>query len=123
MGLGEVCWPYEWAQVCVSGGMNQAALNFDSGYPANFFRWLQANSQIYNEFERRALRMARAGRKHYSARTIVEAIRWNTDMRDSDALFKINGNYVPGMSRLFMETHGEQYPGFFQLRDSLGQAT
>ena len=102
--------------------MNQVALNLDSAYPANFFRWLQANARIYTEFERRALYMARSGRKQYSARTIVEAIRWNTDMQDTDTLFKINGNYVPGMARLFMETHGEQYPGFFSLRDSLGHA-
>jgi len=102
--------------------MNQAPLDFDDKYPDGFFRWLQANARIYTEFERRALCMARAGRKHYSARTIVEAIRWNTDLQDSDSIFKINGNYVPGMARLFMETHDEQYPGFFQLRDSLGQA-
>ena len=102
--------------------VSQAALNFDSGYPANFFRWLQANARIYTEFERRALLMARSGREHYSAKTIVETIRWHTDLQDTDKQFSLNNNYTSGCARLFMEQHGNQFPGFFQLRNSLGQA-
>lgn len=102
--------------------MNQVALNFDTGYPSGFDRWLQNNRHIYTEFARRALYMARAGRKHYSARTIVEAMRWDSDLRDSDALFKINDHYTPGMARLFMEKYGRTHPGFFQLRDAIGHA-
>ncbi len=102
--------------------MNQAPLDFDDKYPDGFFRWLQANARIYTEFERRALYMARGGRKHYSAKTIFEVIRWHTDLKDSDKMFSLNNNYTSGCARLFMETHGKRYPGFFQLRDSLGQA-
>ena len=98
-----------------------AEMGHSPEYPSGFFRWLQDNRRIYTEFERRALYMARAGRKRYSARTITESIRWNTDLEDTDELFKINGNYVPGMARLFMEKHGNTYSGFFQLRDSLGR--
>jgi len=93
----------------------------DPKYPGGFFSWLARNQRIYNEFEKQALRMALRGRKRYSARTIIEVIRWNTDLRDSGSSFKINGNQVPGMARLFMETHGEKYPKFFELRDSLGR--
>ena len=61
------------------------------------------------------------GRKRYSARTIVECIRWDTDIKDTEKTFKINDHYTPGMARLFMSEYGEKYPRFFQLRDSLGR--
>ena len=102
--------------------MNQVALNLDSAYPANFFRWLQSNAHIYTEFERRALYMARDGRDHYSAKKIAEEIRWDTTLQDSDKQFSLNNNYTSGCARLFMETHDKQYPGFFSFRDSLGHA-
>lgn len=102
--------------------VSQAALNFDAAYPAGFFRWLQANAHIYTEFERRALYMARDGKKRYAAKKIAEEIRWDTHLQDTDKQFSLNNNYTSGCARLFMEEHGEQYPGFFQLRDSLGHA-
>src|SRR5210317_391777 len=89
-------------------------------YPAGFWRWLTENEHIYDAFKIEAIRMALTGRKRYSARTIVELLRWQSDLKDSDKTFKINGNYVPGMARLFMQEYGERFPNFFQLRDSLG---
>ncbi len=102
--------------------MNQAAFNFAqrSKYPDRFWFWMRDNKHIYKAFQSRALRMAMTGRKRYSARTIVEAIRWNTELRDSEIIWKINNNYVPGLARLFMETYGEQFPGFFKLRNPSG---
>lgn len=97
--------------------MNQVALNLDDKYPSGFWFWYAANTHIYKAFERMALRMASSGRTKYSARTIIENIRWRTDLRDKQATFKINGNNVPGMARLFMETHGERFPKFFELRE------
>lgn len=85
-------------------------------YPDGFFHWLPKNRKVYREFERRALQMARTNRQRYSARTIVEVMRWDSDIADSETTFKINGNYVPGMARLFMATHGQAYPRFFELR-------
>lgn len=101
--------------------MNQPALRFDDGYPAGFWRWFADNNRIWREFEKRALRMARTGRGHYSARTIVETLRWDTDLCDSEATFKINDHYTPGLARLWMNTHGKQYPKFFRLRDGIGR--
>ena len=102
--------------------MNQAALQFeDDGFPVGFWHWLRQNEHIYSAFKCLAFQMALSGRTRYSARTIVENIRWKTDLRDSDKTFKINNIYTPGMARLFMSEYGEKYPGFFQLRDSLGR--
>ena len=101
--------------------MNKALLQLqDDGYPSGFFHWLRKNRHIYREFEVMALEVARSGRTRYSARTIIEVIRWNTDLSDTDGLFKCNGNFVPGMARLWLEIYGEQYPKFFRCRDSMG---
>jgi hypothetical protein len=85
-------------------------------YPANFFRWIQDNKHIYAAFKVRALEMALTGRKRYSARTIVELIRWTTDLKDSELTFKINDHYTPGMARMFMAEYSHKYPDFFELR-------
>ncbi len=90
--------------------------NDNDKYPAGFFYWLPKNSAVYREFERRALRMAQTGRKRYSARTIVEVMRWDSDIADTEKTFKINDHYTPGMARLFMGAHGAAYPTFFELR-------
>ena len=102
--------------------MIQTALQFGGdSYPPGFWRWYKANYHIYLKFEKRALEMAKTGRRRYSARTIVERIRWDTDIKDNEITFKINDHYTPGMARLFVERHGEDLPGFFQIRDSLGR--
>lgn len=95
-------------------------LDFD-GYPARFFQWLSSNEHVYAEFKKRALRMALMGRKRYSAKTIVETIRWDTEIADTDVEFKLNNNFTSGMARLFMAEYGGRFPDFFQLRDSLGR--
>ncbi len=95
--------------------MSVIQLDFDDGYPDNFFRWLPNNSHIYREFKKRALQMARR-RLRYSARTIVEVIRWETDLEDTETGFKINDHYTPGMAKLWMATQGEKHPKFFEIR-------
>lgn len=102
---------------------NQAVLNFTTdrdGYPAGFWKWLESNEPVYRAFCSHAFRMAMRNRKRYSAKTIVELIRWNTDLSDSEKTFKINNSYTSGMARLFMAEYGDRYPGFFSLRDSRG---
>ncbi len=91
-------------------------LSFDDGFPDGFFAWLSQNSKVYREFERRALQMARTGRKRYGARTIIETMRYDSDIADTDRTFKLNDHMTPGMARLWMNTHAEQYPKFFELR-------
>lgn len=101
--------------------MSQAAFKFGGDpYPRDFGHWLSANRRLFKRFEAMALEMAMSGRKSYSARTIVEVIRWNSDLSDSDKTFKINNNYTPGMARLWMAKHGHRFPKFFKCRDIHG---
>ncbi len=92
-------------------------------YPEGFHQWFKSEDaqRIWRAFESRALRMARTGRERYSARTIIETIRWHSDLRDGGAAFKISNNWVPGLAREWMNRHGKQYPNFFLLHDSLGR--
>ena len=88
----------------------------DYEYPEGFFHWLKSNSHIWTAFSFQASRMAMTGRKRYSARTIVEVMRWNTELKDSSVTFKIQNNMIPGLARLWMKTWGETYPKFFEIR-------
>lgn len=96
--------------------MNQIAMKLARhGYPAGFFRWLESNQHIYQQFVALALQMKRSGRSRYSARTIIHKLRWDTELADSEATFKINNNYTPGMARLAMSEWPE-LDGFFETR-------
>jgi hypothetical protein len=97
--------------------------NEDEGkYPPGFFYWIQYNAHIWNSFEQSALRIAHNKRKRYSARTIIEHMRWESDIRDMKGkpLFKLSNDMTPGLARLFMQKHGKTYPKFFQLNSTRG---
>lgn len=98
---------------------NAIPVNWDE-YPPGFFAWLQINRHIYRKFKRRAFMYKRAGRSHYSARAIVQELRWQTkDRQKGDHTFKINNIHTPGMARLAMAEH-EELKGFFRCRNSQG---
>ena len=54
-------------------------------------------------------------REHYSARTIVEYIRHNTQLQSDDKLFKINNNLTPKMARISMVVF-PRLNGLFETR-------
>ncbi|MAS98849.1 MAG: hypothetical protein CMF29_08040 [Kiritimatiellaceae bacterium] len=75
----------------------------------------KANPHVYNLFCDYANKAIASGRKHYSARTIIELIRWHNDIETTESDFKINDHVVPYYARLFMHYHPE-HKGFFELR-------
>ena len=93
------------------------ASNEYTHYPDGFFHWLQYNHHIWTQFERYGLSMA-AKRQRYSARTIIEVMRWNSDIREGKSvLFKLSNNMTPGLARLWMAKHGKNHPKFFTLHN------
>lgn len=84
-------------------------------YPDGFFRWLDNNRAIWRQFVECAREVKKSGRRHFSARVIMENIRWNTLLRDKDVTFKVNNNYTPGLARLAMRVYPE-LEGMFDLR-------
>lgn len=97
--------------------MSRAELFF-KGYPhpvlERFRAFHKANPQVYAQFKRNALLM-KARRPRYSARTIMEVIRWNTDLRTSGDVFDINNDFIPIYVRLLIY-HRPEFEGFFELR-------
>lgn len=95
---------------------DQLPLQFDlSKYRSDFADWLNANMHIWSAFCREANRVWDSGRRHWSARTIVEYLRHETALREAGGEFKINGNYVPDLSRLYGETFPDRAT-FFEKR-------
>ena len=87
-------------------------------YPEGFFYWLQYNDHIWTAFEQKAYVMAAvAKRPRYSARTIIEVLRWDSDLKEKNVLFKLSNNMTPGLARLWMAKHGQNHPKFFQLQE------
>lgn len=92
--------------------------DYQDDYPEGFFRWLSENQHIWKAFEEKAYIMAAvAKRPRYSARTIIEVMRWDSDLRENKPLFKLSNNMVPGLARLWMAKHGKNHPKFFTLHN------
>ena len=87
-------------------------------FPKGFLDWMKGNAEIWEEFERRALELAQF-KKYYGARTIIESMRFDTDVQSKkeNSQYKINNNYIPGIARLWMQMHGHKYPNFFHLKN------
>jgi hypothetical protein len=78
-------------------------VQFNEYFRPGFLPWLAMNEPIYRQFERQTLELIAAGRRHFSARTIVEEIRHYTRLREAGACsFKVNGNWVPDLARVFV---------------------
>lgn len=84
-------------------------------YPDGFFRWLELNPIIVLEFVDRARQVKASGRSRFSARAIIENIRWHTLLADREATFKINDHWTPGLARLAMALD-PALEGMFELR-------
>lgn len=86
-----------------------------SHFPPKFPQWLEANFGIWRAFAGKAFTIRRR-RERYSARTIVETMRWESDLREDakTSPFKIQNDAVPGMARLFNALTSSE---FFSLRE------
>jgi hypothetical protein len=90
-----------------------------NGYPPivmeRFKEWHNSNPHIYRRFKQLAFQMLNTGRKRYSARTIIEVMRWHYDLSTTGDVFEINGDFVPIYARLLIDEHPEFFE-FFELR-------
>lgn len=94
--------------------LRQITLN--SGlFRKEFSGWLVANWHIWQSFDREANVVWGKGRSHYSARTLIEFIRHETFIRESNSNFKVNNSYVPDIGRLYGLMHPDR-SDFFECR-------
>jgi hypothetical protein len=79
-----------------------------SKYRPDFADWLSANPHIWSAFCAKANEVWARGRRHYSARTIVEVMRHESAIAEASGEWKITNNFIPDMSRLFRDTFPER---------------
>lgn len=96
--------------------MNAQVDLFTCSHEQKFYEFHRANPQVWIEFEQKALEMIKAGRRHYSARAILEVARWSIHLQTTDEEFKVNNNHIPYYARMFRANHPE-HAGFFRTRE------
>ncbi len=77
----------------------------------------QKNSEVYELFKTFTFRAINAGHNKLSSEMIINRIRWETSIETTDVDYKINNDYKPFYSRMFMAEH-PKYNNFFQKRGS-----
>jgi len=86
-----------------------------SMYRADFATWLLTNPHIWSAFAREASRVWGRGRRHYSARTIVEVLRHESALAEVGGEWKITNNVIPDLARLYVQTYPER-ASLFEFR-------
>ena len=77
--------------------------------------WFDTNWHIVRAFESTALRLIAKGRKHYSARTIVEVLVHDSLLSEIGGEFKIGNDNAPDLARVFVVLHPE-HVDFWEYR-------
>lgn len=90
-----------------SDGVRYDRLDHGETWEERFNKFDAANPHIYQLFERYALQLVRAGRDRFSARTVVERIRWDALTSTNGSAFKFNENFTAYYGRKFMRLHPE----------------
>ena len=69
----------------------------------------------WDAFCRFAIEKAEVGYRVYSAKAVMERVRWETDQGGDFPQFKINDHFTALYARAFMRVY-PQFEGFFRLR-------
>lgn len=73
------------------------------------------NPHVYIRFLKLAKEMKRTGRKRYSQWIIINKMRWDSDIKTKDEVFKISNDYIALYARMVVYNHPE-FSGFFELK-------
>ena len=84
----------------------------------DFNQYHLENSQVYELFKKFTFQVIRRGLNNFSAESIINQIRWFTEVETVGDEFKINNDYKPHYSRKFMKDFPE-FEGFFRTRKSV----
>lgn len=80
-----------------------------------FIAWLATNAQVWTAFEREATKVWNRGRRHYSARTIVEVLRHESALAEIGGDYKLNDHHTPDLARLYALRYPDR-DGLFEFR-------
>ena len=77
------------------------------------------NPEVYTMFKHFAFKAMDSGRRKYSARAIMERLRWELNIQTKSEDYKINDHTIPHYARMFLRDFPD-HEGFFETR-SLGR--
>lgn len=80
-----------------------------------FIDYIQDNLNVWLEFEKMCLNLINNGYEHYSARTLIHVIRYQTHVGEFKSKYKVNDHISPVFARVFMILH-PQHDGFFTIK-------
>lgn len=93
---------------------SQLTLSLDN---KGFCSYHRKNPHIFQKFEELTLQTIAKKFKHYSAKGILELIRWHSGISSDGDCFKVNNNYSSFYARLF-EAKYPEHKDFFRNRKS-----
>lgn len=76
----------------------------------------EANPEVWELFEFYTLKAIQSGFKHYGAKSIMERIRWHTNVETTGDTFKISNNHTAYYARYFEKKH-PCFKGFFRIKE------
>lgn len=79
--------------------------------------WLAQHYELWEHYEREANSVWGEGIRHYASRTIWEVMRHHTRHREKSGEYKLNNNWAPCLSRLYLLLYPER-DGFFETREA-----
>jgi hypothetical protein len=77
--------------------------------------YVKENPHVWAKFKEYAMAAKLSGRPYFSARTIVERIRWDTVVTEKNSDFKIANHVSPYLGRKLMKENSE-FAGFFRTK-------
>ena len=89
-------------------------------YEGEWREYHAKHPEVYELVKRFAYEVIARGYEHYSIMSVLQRIRWHTDIETIGNTFKINNNHAPYYARLFHADHPNQ-DGFFRTRTVLGE--
>jgi len=84
-----------------------------------FKEYHKGNPEVFVFFKMFAEQAWNAGRLRYSAKTIMERVRWDMEMKHPGSEFKINNDWTALYARFLMYVE-PKFRGFFATRECKG---
>ena len=100
--------------------LRQELRNFgvDTDTAEHYLVWLKLNTAIWKAFETKTLNLIQNGIKHYGAKAICEALRYDWTLQGCGE-FKLCNNYPAYLARTFAIKH-PNHKTFFEYRETTG---
>ncbi len=83
-----------------------------------FFQYDQNNPDVWELFKMFTTEAIKAGHERFSSQSIIERIRWKTNVESKNSKFKINNDFAAFYARKYHK-YNPQYDGFFKTRFSI----